>query len=261
MVLTQKAINAARVHALKSYPEESCGLVIAGEYHACVNSASDASTHDDTLDTCGCRLCAFSIDPREHLALIETKGEIECVVHSHPNGPLYPSKSDMRSQIDAGVPFAILATDGERVSNPIIWGDDEIAPLIGREFTHGVTDCYSIIRDAFRLGKVRMAEQGMPDWPYNPILLPDVARNDCWWEDDEDLYQDHFEKFGFRTIAHEEVRPGDVFLTAVKSNKLNHGGILVSPDLILHHLPRRLSARVPAGLWKRAVNMWIRYDA
>ena len=77
------------------------------------------------------------------------------------------------------MPWGIIPTDGERVGDPIMWGDQlPIAPLIGREFRHGTSDCYTLVRDAYRLGKDGMKEHGIDGWPLDPIQLPEVPRDD-----------------------------------------------------------------------------------
>jgi proteasome lid subunit RPN8/RPN11 len=240
-------IADARRHARVEYPRESCGLVVSGRYFACKNIAE--SERD------------FVIDPIDQARAL-MQGELEAVIHSHPDGPYHPTRSDMIGQIETDVPWIILPTDGaDRIGDPIIWGaNTPIAPLVGRQFKHGVTDCYSIIRDAYRLGMDGMAAQGI-FWPfYEPIELPEVARDDAWWmQQDQDLYQDLFAKFGFVEINYSEARPGDVFLIKVNHEKLNHGGILVGNNLLIQHFPNRLSRREPAGLWARHADKWIRY--
>jgi len=241
-------IAAAQRHALEQYPKESCGLVVAGAYVPCINYATDPMND-------------FIIAPAAYLRA-EQNGGVEGVIHSHPNGPYYPNARDMGHQIGSGVPWAIIVTDGERAQEPVEWGDQvPRQPLIGREFMHGVTDCYSVLRDAFAAGREEMTRQGMPAWPFDPIVLPEVPRNDNWWADADDLYQDHFEKFGFRRINVVEAKPGDVFLMKIKSTKINHCGLLVAGDLILHHLANRLSRREPANQWARHAEMWIRHEA
>jgi hypothetical protein len=42
--------------------------------------------------------------------------------------------------------------------------------------------------------------------------------------------------------------------------RVNHGGVLLEHDQILHHLPTTISARNPAGLWARAADIWLRYE-
>jgi len=46
--------------------------------------------------------------------------------------------------------------------------------LVGREWSHGVLDCYALVRDWFR------AERG--------VELPNFVRFDDWWKRGENLY-------------------------------------------------------------------------
>lgn len=251
-----EAFEDAKAHARHEYPKESCGLIVAGKYIACENIASDVSTHREDDKNCSCQLCSFEIDGQLYA---RHENDIDVVVHSHPNGPFYPSKADMEGQQLTGKPWAIIALDDERVAEkPVMWGG-AIPPLLGREFMHGVTDCYAIIRDAYALGKEELAKQGIPDWPFDPIVLPEFPRQDAWWEDGDDLYIENFGKAGFVAVK-DAPKPGDVFLMKIRSSKNNHGGLLVGNDLIVHHLPSRLSRREPAGLWGRQASMWLRYQ-
>lgn len=247
MYLSPAVSTAARQHALNAYPNESCGLVVNDVYFSCVNHAQDPVNN-------------FRIDPRTWLKAQE-QGTIRAVLHSHPDGPHNPTKRDMQGQIDSAVPWGVIWTDGERTSEPILWGDTlPIQPLVGRPFVHGVTDCYSLVRDAFRLGKEQMAYQGVKEWPFEPVTMPEVPRDDSWWTTDEDLYVDHLKSVGWKEIAASDVQPGDGFLMKIRSSKMNHAGLYVGNNLILHHLPTRVSRREPVGIWTRNVDMWLRYE-
>lgn len=252
------ALTQAQEHARASFPEESCGFIVGEKYLPMKNTAKDPSEHTSDATSCGCRLCAFSISDADYLKY--SRG-LQAVVHSHPNGPAYPSSSDMIHQESSGVAWIILTLDDARFGPTTVWGGDcPREPLVGREFVHGVTDCYSLIRDVYALGKTGLEKQGM-DWPFEPIKLPLGERDDSWWvnETNNDLYEDNFPRAGFVEISLTDVRPGDVFLGKIKSERLNHGGVLLGNNLILHHLPNRLSRREPAGIWSRCAEKWIRY--
>jgi proteasome lid subunit RPN8/RPN11 len=237
--------KAAQEHARAEYPRESCGLVAAGKYFPCRNIAEDP-------------LKDFVIAPADQAKVVKI-APIEMVIHSHPNGPMYPSKSDMEGQVASDVPWAIVPLDEDRMGDLIVWGDrDNIAPIVGRQFVHGVSDCYSIIRDVYALGKDKLAEQDI-GWPFDPIVLPEGPRDDQWWDKGEDLYLDNFKRAGFKQIDFSEIRSGDVYLIKVHSDKINHGGVLVDNQLIIQHFPNRLSRREPASLWARNADVWLRY--
>lgn len=254
-----KAFEDAKAHARQEYPLESCGLIVSGKYIACENVADPVDIHNSEDKNCTCQLCSFVIAP-DTFAKHMIDGTIDMVIHSHPNGPYFPSKADMECQMTGSVPWAIIVLDAERIGSPIIWGDQAPIPnVIGREFMHGVTDCYSLVRDCFRLGKDELAAQDIKDWPFTPVKLLDLPRNDSWWNDGEDLYEKNFLRAGFVRIDASEAKPGDVFLMKIRSQTSNHAGVLVSSDLILHHLPERLSRREPAGIWGRQATFWLRY--
>lgn len=244
MIISPHVADAIRQHAIREYPKESCGLIVAGVYTPCFNYAIDP-LHGAVIS---------------RVDYIRAGDQLEAVVHSHPNGPLFPSAEDMRSQIATAVPWIIVGTDGERCAEFTIWGDSlPIKPLIGRSFMHGVTDCFALVRDAFRLGRERLAAEDM-EWPFEQMAFADVPRDDDWWDADQDLYYDALRPRGFREINISEVRPGDGFLCKIRSEKLNHAGLYVGKNLILHHLPLKLSRREPFGLWGRAAEMWVRYE-
>lgn len=256
MIRLSKAFEDAKRHARKKYPEEMCGFIVDGEFIPVDNTAFDPSSHKD--ENCNCRLCTFKIGKKDTMNWLS---KAEMVVHSHPNHPIYPSKADMEGQEASGIPWAIINLDEERISDPEMFGDQlPVSPLLGRQFMHGIRDCYSIIRDTFRLGKYELSKLDIThEWPYDPIMLKNVPRDDAWWETDDDFYGMLPFSYGWKEIERNEAGPGDAFLVKIRSEKFNHAGILVANDLILHHLPGRMSRREPAGLWGRQAGRWLRY--
>lgn len=250
------AYAEAKLHARECYPEESCGFVVADRYIRLQNAALSPDEHVDVAD-CGCRLCSFVIAGASYL---EHEAALQMILHSHPGGPLFPSRRDMIGQMNSNVPWGIISLDEDRIGDPLVWGGDTpMEPIIGRQFMHGITDCYTLIRDTYALGKDALAEQEITGWPLDPIQIPEVPRDDSWWSGDYDLYEIDGFKAGFREITRDQVRAGDGFLMKVRSEKFNHGGLVLSTDLILHHLPGRLSRREPSGIWSRQVGKWLRY--
>ena len=234
-------IEAIKAHAINAYPEESCGFVVDGVYLQRQNTAEEPEK-------------GFRLAPQTWAAAAK-HGEIQAVVHSHPHGPDCPSEHDMRLQIDTAVPWGIVATDGEGCREPFWFGDQVPIPeLVGRGFRHGVTDCYSLIRDWYRLER--------------DVTLPVYPREWEWWREGEDLYQRFFGDAGFVRIHEAEVQAGDVFLAQIRSPVPNHGGIYVGRGLGLHHLAARLesdfsrlSVREPVNRWRNHITHWLRYDA
>lgn len=233
---TEAAVDAAMAHAHDEAlaGRESCGLMVGREYRRCANRAADPAAQ-------------FSIAPGVLLDA-ERSGLPWAVVHSHPH-PLHacPSLLDMAQQQATARPWAIapVGEDGDP-AEPFWWGaETPLRPLVGRPYRHGVTDCYAVVRDWWRL------ERG--------VELPDHPREWAWWQagpEGPDLYDRHFRAAGFEEIPAAEAGVGDCLLLQVRSSVPNHAGVLTAPGLMLHHPggdrphdPARLSGRTPLSRW------------
>lgn len=231
-IATMKAIEE---HALREYPKESCGLVIAEGrkevYVPCVNMATDGEDH-------------FMISPREWAAAAD-RGTVLAVAHSHPDAPPHPSHHDRAACAALRLPWAIVAVhrDPATPDAPAFVAGNEIltpstyeVPLRGREFIFGRQDCYTLVQDYYS------RELG--------IKLPDFERADKFWERGENLYMDNLEKSGFDLID-APTQKGDLILMSIRSEIVNHAGIwLGQGDAMLHHPYEHLSERtVYGGYW------------
>ena len=227
-----------RREALDAYPEEAVWLIVSGECRRVANVADDP---------CG----TFRVGRRDMMDA-QSRGLL-AVVHSHPDYPDCPSEADMRGQMASGVPWGIVATDGQAATPVRWWGHEVREPLVGRGFVHGITDCYSLIRDYYAL------EHG--------IDLPEFPRSWEWWRHGQDLYTDGFPRAGFRRIDPVEARAGDMFFAQLRSAVPNHGGIYLGDDLVLHHKTgrqavdaSRLSMREPIARWLPHITHWLRHE-
>lgn len=254
--ITDSIIEDAKAHALEVFPKESCGFVAGGKYLPQQNLSQEED--------------AFRLGRDTWLLAEERHGRIQAVIHSHPYldgrlpAPDYPSAADMRGQLATGVPWGITVAAAEGAFPDIIWFGDAcpVPPLTGPEryFRHGVTDCYSLIRDYYRL------ELG--------ISLLEFPRDWEWWLEGKDLYSAGFSQTGFRAIPAALAKTGDVFLAAVGSSArhkmvANHGGIYLGgrEHRILHHLSGRMPVDVgrvakeePGERWMRFVTTFIRHE-
>lgn len=227
-------IAAAKAHALAAYPAESVGFVVAGAYEPQVNLAAAPGE-------------TFRVEDAAYLDAV-ARG-LEAVLHSHPDGHDHPSRLDMEQQAATGVPWGICTVRNGIVAEPFFWGGRTPVPeLVGRVFRHGVTDCYALIRDWYRL------ERG--------VALPEYARDHEWWQAGQNLYLENFTDAGF--VAYTlpdgaEPAVGDVFLGTVRSPVPNHGGVYIGDGLILHHLQDRLSRREPVYSWRKFITHWLRF--
>lgn len=239
------AFEDAKRHARRKYPHRACGFIINNEYRPVKNVAWNTKANFEF--------------PNDLIESIRPQN-IQMIVVSRPTEPYWPNQNEMMFQEKYNRPFALVFLNQDTISKPIIWGaETPVPPILGRSFVHGVTDCWSIVRDCFRLGKGKLAEQGIYEWPYEPIQFPIIPRDDGWWANGNDYYLENYEKLGFKRIDRSEAKPGDGFLIKLFSDKYNHAGVLVDDGEIIHHLPGRLSRREPAGLWARNSDFWLRY--
>lgn len=228
-----------RSGALAAYPEEAVWLITESGCRRVKNVAADPRK-------------TFAVSKRDMAAA--TSAGLLAIVHSHPDYPDCPSEADMRGQMASGVPWGIVATDGRDTTPVRWWGCGEQSPLIGRGFVHGITDCYSLIRDYYSL------ELG--------IELPEFPRSWEWWLRGQDLYRDGIAPAGFRVIELEDVMPGDMWIAQLRSDVPNHGGAVLGSGLCLHHPsasqpvdPARLSRREPIGRWLPHITHWLRHTS
>ena len=169
---------------------------------------------------------------------------LQALMHSHPDGQRYPTQTDMVSQVATGVPWGIIPVwrDGA-TTGPETWFGDQcpVPALVGREFLSGVTDCYGLVRDYYRLKRDH--------------VLPMFPRENRWWKRGGDMLSAaQCLKTGFRQIHQDDIRTGDMVLFQIRCAVANHCGIYLGEHLILHHLYNRLSRRDSANAWLRMQN-------
>jgi proteasome lid subunit RPN8/RPN11 len=221
-------------HAKECFPKECCGLIVAKRgkpvYWRCRNLAQKQSQ--------------FIMDPAD-FAAAEDAGDVIAVVHSHCNESANPSDADKVACEASGLPWHIVSIPTEQ------WGYIEPtgfkAPLVGRVFSHGVLDCYSLVVDWYN------QELG--------IELMDFDRDESWWTKGRNMYMENFEKAGFVQLSDDEpLQRGDGILMQIDADVANHAAIYLGDDIILQHLMNRLSGTtVYGGFWRKHTRCVVRY--
>ena len=221
-------------HAKAEDPRECCGLVavVKGRqrYFPCRNIAQTPDEH-------------FVLDGWHE---VEDKGEVVAVVHSHPKTNPAPSTADRVACEKSELPWFVVnpKTEGWGYCEP----EGFELPYVGREFVHGIVDCYTLVRDWYA------REYGIP--------LRDYDRRDQWWDHGENLYVENFQKEGFHKIPVEEVRQGDLILMNLVSPVPNHAAIYMGDQQILHHVQGRLSSRdVYGGYYGKSTACALRHES
>ena len=210
-------------HANQCGEAECCGFIINNKtYVPCENISADPKNH-------------FEISPEDWITA-ERQGAITAIVHSHPNGLPILSEADQIYQQKTGIDWWLVCDNQ-------IYKFRCVQPLIGREFQHGITDCYTLFRDTYHLCGVD---------------IPDFERADGWWSDGENLYLDNMPANGFYQITLANLQEGDIILFSLNSKTVNHAAVYVGDNSILHHLPKRQSKRdLFSGYWfKNYHSIW-----
>ena len=216
--------EAALVHAKDQDPKESCGLLLningKEKYFPCRNLSMTAFQ-------------CFIIDPEDYIKADNT-GDIIAVVHSHPVTPPVPSQSDKVACEQSGLVWHIVNPKTES------WGYLEPtgykAPILGREWAWGVTDCYTLVRDWYK----EKLDIDLINWQ-RPTTLEDFNK--------EPMFEKCAEETGFRELRPDEkLIDGDLLFMSIFSNNLNHVAIFIDGD-VLHHLADRLSCIEPYSEW------------
>jgi proteasome lid subunit RPN8/RPN11 len=217
--LLNKCRADAEAHALAEYPRESVGLVVSTKgkprYIACRNLSDDPDR--------------FILHPEDYAAA-EDIGEIAVIVHSHPDAGPEPSNHDLASHATSRTAWWIVGIQQGVATWHEMPASGEL-PLERRVFVHGVIDCYTLVRDYYRM------ELG--------ITLMDFHRDDEWWHNGGNLYVDNFEKAGFLQV--DSPQEGDLLVMAIGSPTPCHGAIWLPGDVILHHFYGRMSCKEVYG--------------
>lgn len=240
----KKAINA---HANECHPREACGVIADGKYIPCTNVSPD-----DTQ---------FEIDVMD-LVSASKQGKIQAYVHSHSGfgeASTKPSQPDMIQMGLHGLPWVIANGVDVDLYKPTNYK----APLLGREYHHGLLDCYTLFRDYY--------ERELD------IILSEYERKDEWWEDSNhpSLYLDNFAAEGFVEVSKDELQKHDVLLCRIgRTNHVNHAAIYLGDgkltseeappvfgdNIIIHHPYGRDSLREIFGRqWYDRTSIVIRH--
>lgn len=223
---TEPTLAAIRAHAAQEFPRECCGLVVirrGKQAYIPVRNIAEPRSDGTYAD--------FLMHSEDQYAA-EDQGEVAWVVHSHPNIPPTPTQADL-VWCERGVkPWLIMnwPTGAYHIFEP----SGYVPPLYGRNFFHGVLDCYTFIQQYY--------QQELT------LTLPDFERPNDWWLKGQNLYLEGFEEAGF-TRVDGKPRKHDVLLMRLASPVPNHGAVYLGDGLIGQHQMNRLSSRDVYGGW------------
>jgi hypothetical protein len=214
---------------IRKWPEEAVGYLKDGAFHPLENISE------------GDKRRTFKVDESFLLS------EPDALLHSHTTGserqdgdPRSPSAADLECQIATDIEWGICVTDGENCEEPLWWGNPaNRPPLEGREFIFNIQDCLSLCQDWF------YADRG--------LVLPNQPRNPFWNQEGEDHIGSLYKNWGFRKVALDKLKHGDVLFYQVRSPVINHLGIYLGDNQVLSHWYGRTSCVEDFGVWARYI--------
>lgn len=206
--------------------EEVCGFIyadISGNplIYKCKNIAEDKTKE-------------FLIDHDDYLAVYSLSNQLILgVYHSHPASSGF-SEADLESAEESCLPFYLYDIQADKWHEYIPSTYD--SPTDCLRFVMGFQDCYGLVRNFFRKN-------------YN-CYLSDYDRDESFCHEEQCVIMNSFEKEGFYKVDLNDIQIGDLIL--FKSDKAlpQHFGILVEPQIMLHHPRNGLSRKESiTGRW------------
>jgi len=246
MVLSNFDLITFKEHVLSEYPKEACGVVINDVFHPCINAHDTPETNFRITG-----LAVFELE-RKH-------GKVQAILHSHPYkleesmqfakdyyNPAWASVSDQQAFMDGSVPWGIVATDGEGISE-VEWLTEEVKPFERRSFAWFSADCYALVRDWHKLN--------------TGIILPNFTRRFNFWTEGLNTIED-----GIRTIPFAEIIPtekaqiGDVAVMAIRSDVVNHLGVISGNNEMMHQWLGRYTEVARWDRWANQTRYVVRFN-
>ncbi len=216
--MNEKTLDDFRKHVEEEFPKEACGFIIGvgnkERYFPAKNIAESAEEY-------------FVIDPVSY-ADAEDTGVIIGICHSHPNEGCDPSEADKVACETSNKPWHILSWPGNLLYS---WEPSGYkAPIVGRQFSYGILDCCTLLRDYYK----------------------------------KELNID-FECFSGQVVKildENDIKKYDVFLIKLVSPVPNHAAVFIGNDRILHHVHGRLSNReLYGGYWRKHTTHHLRHKS
>jgi len=229
--------DAILSHAKQDVYRECCGLVIVfkGRYRYIPGTNLSDTPHTK-----------FFLDPKCWIQA-EDQGRVVAVVHSHIEGSLEPSDADRTGCEQTQIPWIICNPNTDEIIQIEPCG--YTAPIIGRQYSYGIHDCYTLARDYLR---------------QRDILLPDFSRVDperAITTGEYGFTEENIRAAHGRDVAVNELQPNDFIIFQIQ-NSLDHCGVYVGDQRILHHVRNRLSSvDIYGGYWLKQTARCLRYDA
>lgn len=209
-------IEEIKEHFDTEYPREACGIIgiVKGKkkWFPCQNVAKS----DDDF-----------VMSSEDWFKVKRQADILAIVHNHTNNDNTPSENDINNCNALGIPYYIFSYPDLELN--IVEPKENFNPLLGREYSFGVTDCFEAMRDWLASENIKI--------PAREVF------EDDWWEKGIDYFTEENIK-NWNHVKVDTPQKNDVLIFAVESGTIgNHCGVYLGNDVFFHHAVNRLSCR------------------
>ncbi len=224
-------------HVLNEFPNEAVAVLDKdGNYQSLSNIAESPRN-------------SFAIAPRDMIIHKPT-----AILHSHTYpmderiGHRFdlrtPSLSDYNGQQATNIPWAIVSTDGENISSPLIFPQSMDRELTLRPFIWLINDCGTLIRDYYWQKFNIEINYDPPDWTKkipDEVYMKAIKNSNVKWE----------------RIDLKHIQEGDVLIMSM-DGVLNHAGIYTEGKILLQ-MYHQISNVYDIGKFASHINMAVRY--
>jgi len=101
--------------------------------------------------------------------------------------------------------------------------------LIGRQWEYGKADCFTLVRDWFKLQGVELPDYERPE-----------STQSC-----KSIFLEEAVRIGFKPVTLQTRQPGDVLIMRMGTRTPMHAAVLLPDERILHQQRDSLSAVIP----------------
>ena len=215
----------------EKYPEEACGILLNKKgvltWCPCENVALD-------------KLNNFKISGKDFISL-SLQGDIEAIVHSHPNETSEPGEADIAMSEHLKIPYHIYSIPG--FEKTVYTPTTKVSSLLGRVYKFGSQDCWTLVRDYY-LKEFK-------------IKLPMIEFDEEFYSKGLDYFGRHMEPWGGEEVT--TPKKGDVIIFKIMNDIENHCGVYIGEGKYIHHMKDRLSCTesIYSG-WGKYITRYIR---
>ena len=209
-------IEEIKKHFDTEYPREACGIIgIVKDKKKWFPCQNVAESDDDFVMS------------SEDWFKVKRQADILAIVHNHTNNDNTPSENDINNCNVLGIPYYIFSYPDLELN--IVEPKENFNPLLGREYSFGVTDCFEAMRDWLASENIKI--------PAREVF------EDDWWEKGIDYFTEENIK-NWNHVKVDTPQKNDVLIFAVESGTIgNHCGVYLGNDVFFHHAVNRLSCR------------------